>query len=117
MSIRNQQIAALYLAVLCQHSINQLNTIDQKYSAYIDKLTPEARSRREQLEADLYPYLNNFESQKRFAQLCEVFAFEKYLEKEFASLFGWGTRTRNRRVSRGARKNSQRTTCDGGRVG
>lgn len=84
MGLKDQQIAALYLAVLCQHSINKLNAIDRKYSAFIDTLSPEARSLREQLEADLHPHLNNFENQKRFARLCEIFEFEKYLEKEFA---------------------------------
>jgi hypothetical protein len=81
MSIRSKQAAAFYLAAYSQSLIDQLELTEQNYSSHTSKLDPAQKSLKEQIEIILYPYLNTHENQKRFALLCEYFAFEKYLEK------------------------------------
>lgn len=88
MSIRSNQIAALYLAMLDQHTINQLAAIDQKYAAYVSKLSPDSiRSTRDQLEADLNHYLLDEVNRKLFVAIQAIIDFNKYAEEKNFILF------------------------------
>jgi hypothetical protein len=80
----NKQMAKLYLSLLAQHSITQLNAIESKYSQYLNHLTTAQKSLKEQIEVGLYPYLNTWENQKQFNWLCEKIQFEVYLEQEYS---------------------------------
>ncbi len=86
MSIRDDHLATLYQAVFCQNPIAQLNLLKQKYAICVDILSPEGQSLWEQIESNLYSYLNTTENQNRFAILFAQIEYQKYLEKLFLDI-------------------------------